>query len=62
MDHSFDGTIHISAGGGTMSRWACTRCGSRDWPTADTSCPLCYEEAAIILVDGEEPEEEGDEP
>lgn len=21
--------------------WACTLCGSRDWPSKTTSCPLC---------------------
>ena len=22
-------------------KFACTRCGSRDWPNPDSSCPLC---------------------
>ena len=21
--------------------WPCTLCGSRDWPSDDSSCPLC---------------------
>lgn len=23
-------------------KFSCTLCGSRDWPTAETDCPLCY--------------------
>jgi len=26
---------------------ACTLCGSRDWPTTDTSCSLCYGEPEV---------------
>lgn len=26
------------------ARFPCTMCGSRNWPTKDTSCPLCYDE------------------
>lgn len=24
-----------------MLNWPCTLCGSRDWPSDDSSCPLC---------------------
>jgi NMD protein affecting ribosome stability and mRNA decay len=38
--------------------WPCTRCGSRDWPRADTSCPLCYKEEEIEIEETETEEEE----
>jgi hypothetical protein len=25
-------------------KWACSLCGSRDWPNTYTSCPACYGE------------------
>jgi rubrerythrin len=24
--------------------WACTMCGSTDWPNPDATCPLCRED------------------
>ena len=44
-----------------MSNWPCTRCGSRNWPSPDTSCPLCYEEAVIESLDDLEIEEQEEE-
>lgn len=25
----------------TIARFPCTLCGSRNWPSEDTTCPLC---------------------
>jgi hypothetical protein len=29
----------------TIARFPCTLCGSRNWPTKETSCPLCYDDS-----------------
>ena len=36
-----------------LAPWACTACGSRDWPNPHSTCPLCRE-------DEEEPGEPGE--
>jgi len=34
-------------------KWSCTLCGSRDWPSRNTTCPLCRN-----YSDGQEPTDE----
>jgi hypothetical protein len=37
-------------------KFACTLCGSRDWPTADTDCPLCHQPDTEERTDNEKNE------
>jgi hypothetical protein len=35
--------------------WPCTRCGSRQWPDPDSSCPLCNDGGEEPCKDPEDP-------
>jgi hypothetical protein len=42
--------------------WACSLCGSRDWPNTYTRCPACYGEPDEPEPEDYEPEDYEPEP
>lgn len=42
-----------------IMKFPCTLCGSRNWPSSETSCPLCYEPEEEAAERTAEEEEQG---
>lgn len=42
--------------------WACSLCGSRNWPNPDSHCPLCAGDSKEDFDDDDDELDESDEP